>query len=87
MDYIILSTEYSSLALAIKQKDDEYNLYFNTKDTQNVNQKFYIKWNEENASYLIISYSRTQSIGMKYERSDSWSFVIETDLSFKQIYF
>ena len=72
-----------TLVLTIKQNENnEYGLYWEKKDIHNDEQKFYIRYNNNNNNYSIFSYSRSNSIGVKYETCEVESFIIETDVSF-----
>ena len=84
--YQISSYEDSTLSITLKQQSNQYSLYFDSKNQYNENQFFYLKYQQEEECYSIISFTRTNSIGVEYSTSEAGSFVYENDLSFETNY-
>ena len=83
--YILTPIFDPTVALTLTQRvgDDEYYLTFQTKDPKNDNQKFYFKRKKETIDYSLISFARSNCIGVKHDHYEDGSEVVECELNFK----
>ena len=82
--YHIKSSIDETLTLTLKklENEEETTLQFEPINEKNDNQLFYLKYQQNENAYSIITYQHTNVIGVKYSTSETGSFVIENNLSF-----